>query len=124
MGILEHFRFRYNGPMEPATGAPTVHEAERGSGPSGAVFWGAEIDVATAVPRRQSGLDVVVRGHDHTANQRLAKEIEAAVGPWMRGSPHLLSAGPLALPHYQQVQPPPEGHTFYETANRKARKMP
>jgi hypothetical protein len=88
------------------------------------VLWGAEIDFATAVARRQSAQDVVVRGDDLGPNRALAQAIEAAVGPYMRGPPHKQSAGPLALPHFQQATPPPEGHTFYETNKRKARKRP
>lgn len=102
---------------------PLIHEAERASGPSGAVLAGAVNDFKTAVTRRQSGLDVVVCGEDGIANRRLAGAIETAVGPCQRSDPHR-RAGPLALPHFQQESPPPEGHTFYETANRKARKRP
>src|SRR6185369_2413404 len=98
---------------------PTIHEAERASGPSGAVLWGAEIDFAAAVARRQAGVDVVVRGDDIDVNRRLALQIESAVGPALRGVPHRFTAGPLALPHFQQVTPPPDGHTFYETDRRK-----
>jgi hypothetical protein len=65
----------------------------------------------------------VVCGDDVAANRRLAGAIEAAVGVCQRSDPHR-RAGPMALPHFQQDQPPPEGHTFYETANRKARKKP
>ena len=83
---------------------------------------GAEIDFATAVVRRQTNEDVVVRGDDLGANRALAQAIEAAAGPYMRGPPHKHSAGPLASPHFQQVTPPPDGHTFYETDRRKARK--
>src|SRR5947208_1274032 len=102
----------------PAPAAPTVHEAERASGPSGAILYGAELDFPAAVARRQSGLDVVVRGDDTDANRRVAERIEAAVGPApMRQAPHR-RAGPLALPHCQQAVPPPEGHTFYETEHR------
>jgi hypothetical protein len=105
----------------PPSPPPTIHEADRASGPSGAVLSGAAIDFPTAVARRQAGLDVVVCGGDVAANRRLAGVIEAAVGACQRSDPHR-RAGPLALPHFQQDLPPPEGHTFYETANRKARK--
>src|SRR5947209_15390335 len=104
--------------------APTIHEAELASGSSGAVLWGAELDFAAAVARRRAGLDVVVRGDDLNANRRLALGIESAVGPAQRGVPHTVTAGPLALPHFQQVTPPPTGHCFYETEQRKARKKP
>lgn len=103
---------------------PTIHEAEREGGPSGAVLRGAEIDLATAIARRRSSLDVVVCGADHKANRALAASIESAVGSWQRGVPHTRHAGPLALPHFQQMTPPPTGHTFYETEHRKAKKKP
>jgi hypothetical protein len=89
----------------------------------GAVVSGVLIDFDTAVARRQSGLDVVVCGSDTASNRRLAGAVEAAVGACFRSDPHR-RAGPLALPHFQQVQPPPDGHTFYETDKRKARKRP
>lgn len=100
---------------------PAIHEADRASGPSGAILFGAVIDFNAAVARRQTGLNVVVCGGDVAANRCLAGTIEAAVGACQRSDPHR-RAGPLALPHFQQDMPPPEGHTFYETANRKARK--
>jgi hypothetical protein len=106
----------------PPAPPPTIHEAERASGPSGAVLWGAEIDLAAAAARRRAALDVVVRGDDTSANRRLAWQIESAAGPASRGVPHKGSAGPLALPHFQQVTPPPTGHRFYETDKGKARK--
>ena len=108
---------------KPAPPAPTIHEAERASGASGAILYGAEIGFDVAVARRQAGEDVVVRGDDTSVNRRQAGEIEAAVGPCYRSDPHR-RAGPLALPHWQQNQAPPEGHTFYETSNRKARRKP
>jgi hypothetical protein len=108
--------------LPPPAPSPTIHEAEREAGPSGAVLRGAEIDRATAIARRQGGLDVVVCGTDLKANRALAASIESAVGPCQRGVPHSRHAGPLALPHFQQVTPPPAGHTFYETENRKAKK--
>lgn len=108
----------------PPSAPPTIHEAKRETGPSGAVLRGAEIDVAAAIARRRTGLDVVVCGADLKANRSLAASIESAVGPCQRGVPHTRHAGPLALPHFQQVAPPPVGHTFYETENRKAKKKP
>ncbi len=104
-----------------STSGPTIHEAERASGPSGAVLWGAEITQAEAVARRSAGLDVVVRGDDQKANRRLAGAIEAAAGPCYRSEPHE-RAGPAALPHWQQEIAPPAGHCFYETDRRKARR--
>jgi hypothetical protein len=88
------------------------------------VLRAAEIDFAAAVARRQAGQNVVVCGDDAGANKRLAGQIEAAVGPCKRSDPHIRHAGPHALPHYQQTvraPPGPPGHTFYETARRKAR---
>jgi hypothetical protein len=106
----------------PPSQPPTIHEAELESGCSGAVLWGAEIDEVAAIARRSAGLNVVVRGGDIDANRRLALAIESAVGPAKRGVPHSQHAGPLALPHFQQVTPPPMGHTFYETDKKKAKK--
>ncbi len=111
-------------PKPPAAkGPPNIHEATLASGPSGAVEKGAEIDFATAVARRQAGLDVVVCGGGIKANRALARQIETAVGPAEREEPHD-TAGPLALPHFQPATRPPAGHTFYETDSpqRKARK--
>jgi hypothetical protein len=110
----------------PATSPPsavaptTIHEAELASGASGGVIRGAEIDLGAAVSRRQAGGDVVVCGDDLKANRRQAEQIEAAVGPWVRSAPHPQSAGPRALPHFQQQDENHEGHTFYETPNVRA----
>jgi hypothetical protein len=73
------------------------------------------------VARRKTGMDIVVRGDNLKANRLLANRIESAVGPAKRQDPHK-RAGPLVLPHYQQAETPPEGHSFYETTKRKARK--
>jgi hypothetical protein len=108
-------------PAQATTSPPTIHEAERASGGGGAILYGPEIELDAAVARRQAGEDVVVRGDDVKANRRLAGAIESAVGPCFRSDPHR-QAGPLALPHFQQDQAPPGGHTFYETDKRKARK--
>jgi len=104
--------------------ATTIHEAELAPGPSGAVWYGAEIDFDSAVARRKAGLDVVVRGQDADANRRLASQIEAGVGPPSRPQPPERRAGPLALPHFHQRSRNPKGHLFYETENRKVRKRP
>jgi hypothetical protein len=105
----------------PLLAAPTIHEAEPASGPSGAVEYGPEIDLAAAVARRRAGKDVVIRGKDLRSNRSLARAIESAVGPCVRAEPHE-DAGPQALPHFQPDPRPPLGHTFYETPNRKARR--
>jgi hypothetical protein len=110
---------------EPVAPPPvTVHEADLAAGPTGAVWYGAEIDVAIAVARRRAGLDVVVRGPDTAANRGMAYVIEAAVGPPSRPQPPEPRAGPLALPHFHQASRSPSGHRFYETERRKARKRP
>jgi hypothetical protein len=80
---------------------------------------GKELTRAEAISRRQSGGDVVVCGEDTFANDREARTIESAVGPCIHHPPHDV-AGPLALPHFQQLVAPPRGHTFYETPVRKA----
>jgi hypothetical protein len=102
---------------------PSIHEAVLASGPSGAVEYGAEIDFVSAVSHRRRGDNVVVRGDDVDANRRLANSIESAVGVCRRNDPHR-SAGSYALPPYQPQSRPPDGHTFYETPRRKARKSP
>jgi hypothetical protein len=104
---------------------PTIHEASLASGGSGAVEYGAQIDEPAAAARRRLGQDVVVRGNDVAANRSLARYIEAQVGPPSKPQfPHTATAGPLALPHFHQQSRSPGGHSFYETATRKARKKP
>jgi hypothetical protein len=83
-----------------------------------------EINLAEAVARRQAGDGVVVCGQDTDANRRLAYAIEAAVGPPTRPQAPHKRAGPLALPHFHQRSRAPDGHTFYETSNRKTKKKP
>ena len=81
---------------------------------------GKPITQAIATQLRQTGSDVVVCGPDVGANRRLAKWIEmSASGNCVVHPPHA-SAGAYALPHCQPDPRPPQGHTFYETANRKA----
>jgi hypothetical protein len=56
------------------------------------------------------------------ANRTVAQAIERnANGTAKRCPPHR-NAGPFALPHFQPDPRPPDndGHTFYETPNRKA----
>lgn len=102
--------------------APTFHSATTAADGTGAVIKGPEIREADAISKRRSGHDVVICGNDTAANRQMALTIEQAIGPWMRQQKHQWSAGPMALPHFQQRNPPPHGHTFYETANAKARK--
>lgn len=97
---------------------PRIYEATLEA--NGAVVKGSELSQAEAEARRQAGLDVVVCGTDLAANRRLAGEIERnANGSAKRCPPHT-NAGAHALPHYQPDPRPPDGHTFYETPNRKA----
>ncbi len=102
---------------------PSVYEAERASGPSGAVVRIAEFDYERSLVRRKAGNDIVVCGDDTDANRRLAFQIESAVGqPSKLQFPHK-RAGPLSLPHFHQLNRNPEGHSFYETDKRKSRKQ-
>jgi hypothetical protein len=102
---------------------PSVFEAERASGPSGAVERIAQLDFDGAVARRKAGNDIVVCGDDADANRRMAFQIEIEVGqPSKPQFPHK-RAGPLSLPHFHQLTRNPDGHSFYETDKRKSRKQ-
>jgi len=104
-------------PATPPT-PPQIFEATLGS--QGRVIRAAQIDQAQAEARRRAGQDVVVCGANHRANRSLAGQIETnANGKAKRCPPHH-NEGPYALPHYQPDPRPPEGHTFYETSNRRA----
>lgn len=105
----------------PATPPSTVHEAIRGSGPSGAVEWGAELSDDEAAERRRNGLDIVVRGPRMKANRARARRIEAAVGPERYHMAHA-TAGPLSLPHWHQKSGVPEGHSFFEEGDGSPKK--
>src|SRR6266480_6380392 len=96
---------------------PRIFKATRGS--LGRVVRGQEITEAEAVAERQAGGDIVVCEGTTRANRDLARRIESAVGPCFRQDAHD-EAGPYALPHWQQIDPPPEGHSFYETNGKKA----
>src|SRR5579859_97914 len=92
---------------------PQIFEAERASGPSGAVLRAAELDSSAAVARRQRGEDIVVCGDVTDENRRLALQVESAVGPPSPLQfPHK-RAGPLSLPHFHQLNRSPDGHSFY-----------
>src|SRR4051794_13298711 len=109
-------------PLNLSPTGPTIHEAERAPGPSGAVEWREELTLQEAIERRRQGLDIVVRGSNQGQNRSKAREIEIGVGtPVTEDQPHA-KAGPLALPHFHQVSRNPEGHTFYELGNRKAKR--
>jgi hypothetical protein len=87
---------------------------------NGAVKKGKLISQAQAEVRRKAGYDVVVRGGELKENRRTAFLVETnANGAAKRCPPHP-NAGPQSLPHFQPDPRPPEGHTFYETPNRKA----
>jgi hypothetical protein len=103
--------------------SPTIHEATLASGPSGAVEWGELLTFEEAVSQRQQERDIVVRGDDVNANRKRARTVEEAVGSASRPEPpHTTTAGTNALPHFHQKSRSPAGHSFYETAKRKARK--
>jgi hypothetical protein len=88
--------------------------------PSGAVRKGKLITQEQAETLRRNGQDVVVCGPDHGANMKLARDIEHnANGAYKRCPPHAW-AGQNGLPHYQPDPRTTAGHTFYETANRRA----
>src|SRR5436305_13621047 len=111
--------------MTPSATAPlTIHEAFCARDGSGGVRRGRTLTRAEAIRRRRSGGDVVVCGPNTFTNAREAHAIESAVGPCVPDGPHLDTAGPLALPHFQQRVPPPEGHAFYETPIRQAVRAP
>jgi hypothetical protein len=99
-------------------GNPRVYEATLGA--QGKVIKGAVITEGQAIARRRADRDIVVCEGTHKANRALAQKIENQVGPNQPGTPHTKSAGRYALPHFQQTKPPPEGHSFYETDQRKA----
>ncbi|MBX9680375.1 MAG: hypothetical protein K2X38_16575 [Gemmataceae bacterium] len=99
----------------------TIHEAALASGPSGAVECGQAISLDETVARRIIGLDVCVCGPSTDENRRTARSIESEVGPCVRQDPHG-RAGPHALPHFQPRTRLTEGHAFYETDRRKAKK--
>jgi len=98
-----------------------ICKATRGN--LGRVIRGEVITELKAVLERLAGRDIVVCDGAPRENRAVAHRIEDAVGPNERQDPHE-SAGPYALPHFQQRQPPPPGHAFYETAGKKAAKNP
>ncbi len=64
----------------------------------------------------------MVCGDETKSNRRLARDIEAGVGPPTKAQPPEPKAGPLALPHFHQQSRDPDGHSFYETDKKKARR--
>jgi hypothetical protein len=88
----------------------------------GGLCKGRPLDKQGAVRFRQQGYDVVVCGDDEEENLRVAFDLEEAAFPnqkhhWHRA--HRRTAGPAALPHVQTEDR--RGHTFYETARKKAK---
>jgi hypothetical protein len=102
----------------PTAAAPQIHEASLGR--RGSVVKGRSITQAEAEARRKAGEDVVVCGPNLGANRRLAGEIERNANGKVKLCPPDDKAGPNSLPHWQPDPRPPDGHTFYETPNRKA----
>src|SRR4051794_25376293 len=108
-------------PIAPAAPAavPQIHEAVLGV--NGAVKKGKPISQAQAEARRKAGHDVVVCGGELRENRRTAFLIETRANGAVKRCPPHPNPGPQSLPHFQPDPRPPEGHTFYETPNRKAR---
>src|SRR5437867_789713 len=88
---------------KPPAGPARIFEAELASGPSGAVLRGAEIDVTAAIARRQAGENVVVCGRLVKGQSPAGTKGGERGWPYERQVPHDELAGPLALPHFQQV---------------------
>ncbi len=101
--------------------APRVYRARRES--LGRVVRLDELSVAEATAEYGTGGDVVVCGGTKSENRALAQQIAAAVGPYVRETPHK-QAGQYVLPHFQPDPRPPHGHAFYETDKRKAARNP
>jgi len=97
---------------------PQIYEAVLVA--NGAVKKGKVISQTQAEVRRRAGQDVVVCGGELTENRRTAFLIEANANGAVKRCPPHPNAGPQSLPHFQPDPRPPEGHTFYETPNRKA----
>jgi hypothetical protein len=69
-------------------------------------------------------LAIVVCDGTTPDNRKLATEIEelvVGVGNAREDPPHVISAGPDALPHFQPKARPPAGHSFFETSTAKAK---
>lgn len=101
--------------------APTVHKAERLSGPDGTLeWWDDPISDAEAIGRLQQELDIVVRGPDRRANRNKARVLTMlAFGGFEEDKPH---NGRMALPHFHPVGRIPEVHAFFDSPPRHAKK--
>jgi hypothetical protein len=109
--------------VKPATSGgplPKIYKAMLGTG--GDVVRGIEITEALAIAERQAGRDVVVCGSILGDNRSAARKIETAANGICKACPPHQAMGPGALPHFQPDPRPPDGHCFYETAQRKAKK--
>src|SRR5262249_7852296 len=106
-------------------------------GPAGAgagrpdADWGAAVGSGPAALTRRVTKDRIRAGH--VATSWTARRIIHPHGLiWRRvcrppsdpQPPHTYSAGPHALPHFHQESRSPDGHCFYETEKRKARRRP
>jgi hypothetical protein len=110
-------------PAKDALPSPTIHEATRIWDGLGTVGYGRELTTEEAAERRRDGQDIVVRGPNLDANRELARSVEALVGPPSRPQLPHKTIGSRALPHFHQLSRNPEGHSFYETAKVKAKKL-
>ena len=106
--------------LAPST-ATTIYTATLES--RGRVLRWKQISFLEAVQERLASRNIVVCDGAESENRKLVQQIESAVGPYIRQSPHA-SAGLFALPHFQQKQAPSTGHSFYETDRRKAARNP
>jgi hypothetical protein len=98
-----------------------VYEAERLSGPDGAVQRGdAPITEDEAIARLKGGGDIVVCSDIRRANRRKAQELtEAAFGNSEEDAPH---GGRMALPHFHPASRTPDVHAFFEAPPRHAKR--
>jgi hypothetical protein len=101
--------------------APTVHKADRLSGPEGTVeWWDDPIGDAEAIGRLQQELDIVVRGPNRRGNRDKARDLTTvAFGGFEEDKPH---NGRMALPHFHPPSRIPEVRAFFDSPPRHAKK--
>jgi hypothetical protein len=102
---------------------PTICFASA-TAPNGAFYRGPTCSKAQAVAFRTAGDDIVVCDGSTADNRKRAREIEESVvgaGNAKEDPPHVISAGPDALPHFQPKVRPPAGHSFFQTNTQKAK---
>ncbi len=105
-----------------ATATPVlIYEAERITGPDGAVERGdAPIADDDAISRLKGGGDIVVCSSVRQANRNKARELtEAAFADFEEDQPY---QGRMALPHFHPASRHLEVHAFFEAPPRHARK--